>query len=453
MPGLRFQLFGFAVTIGVDFFLITLILGLQLRPGLELIEWVVVVAVSILIHELGHAFAVSRYGIHPEIRLWGMGGLTIYGFALPPRKSILVSLAGPLVGIPVAVVAMVLRPWLPSSDPVALIVGDLIYVNLFWGVLNLLPVAGLDGGNVVANLFELAMGQRGRTPGLVLVGVCSVAIAIGAALTGFVYLTVVIFFFALFSPEPYLVLWRGLSGGRGGAGAGLRARGSAIGRPVPGDTRQPEPRSAGQQPGKRPIAIVAAEARRAFGEAYVETLAGHAASGEGPSTALTLDLDEFESRPAPLLADVAAIFSRRDDPGVAARLESENDPLAVLGIVARVVEAKRVSQLLGTMRRQDTAERVPGLLKLQVGLHSLGSFEDSIAAAAILGRSGGAHSAVLEARSAARMGDRKRTAAALERAISLGPVQLSDAALGDIVRLGPDSRVADLLSRLRNARA
>jgi hypothetical protein len=40
---------------------------------------------------------------------------------------------------------------------------------------------------------------------------------------------------------------------------------------------------------------------------------------------------------------------------------------------------------------------------------------------------------------------------ALERVLALGSARLSDAALGDIARVGPDRRVADLLARLRNA--
>src|SRR5450759_1232678 len=108
---------------------------MQVRPGAYLIEWLVVVAVSILIHELGHAFTLRSYGITPEIRLWGMGGLTISGFVLPPRKSILMSLAGPLIGIPVAIAVMVVRPWLPSAEPIGTIATDLIFINLWWGLL------------------------------------------------------------------------------------------------------------------------------------------------------------------------------------------------------------------------------------------------------------------------------------------------------------------------------
>jgi hypothetical protein len=120
--------------------------------------------------------------------------------------------------------------------------------------------------------------------------------------------------------------------------------------------------------------------------------------------------------------------------------------------VARVIDNKRVSQLLGTLRRDDTADQVPGLLKLQIGLHALGRLEDAIAAADILGTvGGGGGSAVLEARSAARLGDRKRTASALERSVGLGVAGLSEGALGDIARLGPDPRIGALLARLRSA--
>ena len=466
LPGLRFSLFGFPVTIGVDFFLITLIIGLQARPGPGIVEWVAVVAVSILIHELGHAFAFGAYNIHPEIRLWGMGGLTISGFVLPPRKSILVSLAGPLVGIPVAIAVMVLQPWLPATGPAADTANDLVFVNLWWGILNLLPIAGLDGGNVVTNLFVVVMGPRGKRPGLITVAIGSVAVAIWALATGFFYLAIVIGFFGFMNPEPYLALWRAGSSGParlGVAGGAPAVRGKWADPPARVEDRREEDRGKNDRARKdRPMIAVAAESRRAFGEAYAETLlawpgggseaggpsGGGASLGDVPAVA-ALDLDELERRPAPLLPDVVGMIARRDDPAIAARLATETDPLAVLGIVARLVEGKRVSQLLGTLRRASLPGRTSALLKLQVGLHSLGRFEDALAAASIVGAAGGPRSAVLEARSAARGGDRKRTAAALGRALALGPIRLTDAALGDIARIGPDRNVAESLSRLR----
>jgi Zn-dependent protease len=446
LPSLRFRLFGFPVAIGVDFLLITLLIGMSNRPGAYLLEWLAVVAVSILIHELGHAFAVRSYGITPEIRLWGMGGLTIFGFALPPRKSIVVSLAGPLVGIPVAVAVMVIRPWLPDTDPLRTIANDLVFVNLWWGLLNLLPIAGLDGGNVVTNVFLIAMGERGRRPGLAFVALASVIVAIGAVLAGFVYLSIVILFFGLMNPQPYLVLWRFVAGGSRGPAqsrGSLFARAGARSDPrTTGDWRR-GPKSNGRRDEDRPVVVDARHVRRAFGELYADVVPGASADD--------LDLDELELRPAPLLPDVMGMLARRDDQAVAARLAAETDPLAVLGIVARVLESKRVAQLLGTLSRDDITDRRPGLLKLQAGLHALGRFEDSMAAADILGKAGGGASALLEARSAARLGDRKRTAAALERALALGVASLPEGALGDIVRLGPDPSIGSLLVRLRGA--
>jgi Zn-dependent protease len=449
LPSLRFRLFGFPVAIGVDFLLITLLIGMGNRPGAYLLEWLFVVAVSILIHELGHAFAVRSYGITPEIRLWGMGGLTIFGFVLPPRKSILVSLAGPLVGIPVAVVVMVIRPWLPDMEPIRTIVNDLIFVNLWWGLLNLLPIAGLDGGHVVTDLFLIAMGERGRRPGLAFVGLASVVVAIGAVFAGIVYLAVVILFFGLMNPEPYLVLWRLVSGGSRGPSASrgsLFARAGARSGPRTIRDGRPGPKFNAKRGKERSVVMDAGDVRWVFGELYAEVVPRRA-------TATDLDLDELELRPAPLLPDVMGMLARRDDSAVAARLAAEADPLAVLEIVARVIDNKRVSQLLGTLRRDDTADQVPGLLKLQIGLHALGRLEDAITAADILGTAGGGGSALLEARSAARLGDRKRTAAALERAVALGVVSLPEEALGDIARLGPDPRIGSLLARLRSGAA
>ena len=197
-----------------------------------------------------------------------------------------------------------------------------------------------------------------------------------------------------------------------------------------------------------PPSLDLAAARRVFPGLYAEVVT--------PSGGARPDLDGFESRPSPLLADVIAMIARKDDVAVAARLAAETDPLAVLGIVTRVVDAKRVAPLLSVLRRGDAAENTAALLKLQVGLHALGQFDGAMAAGAAVagvgrGDADGAESAVLEARSSARVGDRKRTEAALQRAIGLGAANLSEDALGDIARLGADRRIADLLTQMRRA--
>ena len=424
LPSLQFKLFGFPVAIGLDFLLIAVLFG-SVLPGQYLVIWVAILAVSILVHELGHAFALRRYGITPQIRLWGMGGLTTWGFALPPRKTIVVSAAGPLLGVAIGLAAMQVEPRMQAGSMADWTVQMVVWVNLYWGLLNLLPIAALDGGNITTNAFVLVLGPRGRVPGLIFVALSSLVIAVIAFAIGIVYLAVIVAIFALLNPTPYQELRRILS---------RRASASAGTAPASSGTRARDGHAGG-----RSVASSPAGARRVFGETYAETLGDRARA---------VDLDDLETRPAPLISDVAAMVARGDDAGLAARLTSEGDPLTVLAIVARVVDGRRLGGVLKTLKRGD-GRAADGLLKLQVGLFALGRFEDSIGAAGALGADGSAASALLVARCGARMGDRKLVRQGLERAVALGHLSLSDAALGDIARVGPDERVAELLTRLR----
>ena len=430
LPSLRFKLFGFPISIGLDFLLITFFLGASLGTFQLALAWVAIVAFSILVHELGHAFALRRYHITPQIMLWGLGGMTISGFELPPRRAIVVSLAGPFFGIPIGLLAMFWLPLFDGAGDVRTIVFYIEWVNLWWGLVNLLPIAGLDGGNVVTNAFVLAFGPRGKAPGQVAVAAGSVLVAVGAVAIGFPFLALLIVIFGLINPTPYREVWRILTG------SGSRSRG------VAGASAQaPKPArstTSGHESG-RSVTSAAPGSRRAFGEAYAETLGERAGA---------VDMDDLEQRPAPLIPDVTALIVQSNDGAIAERLNSETDPLTVLAIVARVVDGKRLLPVLKTLGRGGSTT-VDGLLKLQVGLYALGRFEDSIGAAGALGPDGDAASALLVARCAARMGDRKLVRQALERAVALGQVPLSDAALGDIARVGPDQQVAQLLARLR----
>ena len=97
----HFHVLRFPVRIEVWFFVITVLLGLgrdYLPPG-YMLEWMAVVFVSILVHELGHGLAFRHFAQEPRIALHGMGGTT-YGSApfQNRREDILTSLAGPLTG-------------------------------------------------------------------------------------------------------------------------------------------------------------------------------------------------------------------------------------------------------------------------------------------------------------------------------------------------------------------
>ena len=77
-PGdLHFRLFGFPVRVHPFFWLITVVLNIRTVLTLPpLLAWVAAVFIGILVHELGHAFAMRHYGQDPWITLYGLGGLT-----------------------------------------------------------------------------------------------------------------------------------------------------------------------------------------------------------------------------------------------------------------------------------------------------------------------------------------------------------------------------------------
>lgn len=152
----HFRIFGFPVRVRTSFLILSFILGIFGNPRpITIAIWMVVVFVSILAHELGHAFMGKAFGLAPAIELGGMGGLTYWvkGRNVSAGKSLLISLAGPAVGITIGLAAN----FLPATPNPLLhdLITQLVWVNLGWGVLNLLPILPLDGGNAVRSLVQM----------------------------------------------------------------------------------------------------------------------------------------------------------------------------------------------------------------------------------------------------------------------------------------------------------
>lgn len=176
----RFTIAGIPVRVHPLFWVISFLFGFSANNILYSFIWVLVIFLSILIHELGHAFAFRRYGLRSSIVLHFMGGLTIpesvswgsgwANIALRPREEIIISLAGPFSGFLFAtlIVIGVLTAggsinvsWFLGFIPLPVIASvpfggailnvlivTLLWVNIFWGLINLVPVYPLDGGNV-----------------------------------------------------------------------------------------------------------------------------------------------------------------------------------------------------------------------------------------------------------------------------------------------------------------
>jgi stage IV sporulation protein FB len=186
---IQFNLFRFRVTVQPFFWLVMILLGFNHAARAEnqvmsITIWVAVVFLSILWHELGHAFLFRRYKVESEIVLHGFGG---YAAPLqPPRltrgQDILVSAAGPAfqlaIGLPLLWLKMSghLGEFVRDKPYAGMVLGDLLWVNIFWPLFNLLPVFPLDGGRISHALF----GPKRENTALWISFMCALGIALWA---------------------------------------------------------------------------------------------------------------------------------------------------------------------------------------------------------------------------------------------------------------------------------
>lgn len=159
--------------------------------------WIAVIFVSVLVHELGHALVALSLGLNPRIELVAFGGLTHYlKGELSLGKQFLVVVAGPVFGFALFLAAFLLNAAGVLSGYGAQFLILLQFVNLFWTLLNLIPVLPLDGGQILRIAFDVFFRPKGRYYALI-VGVC---IAGAAALFFFFHQMILLgAFFFLFA--------------------------------------------------------------------------------------------------------------------------------------------------------------------------------------------------------------------------------------------------------------
>jgi Zn-dependent protease len=187
----NFHLFGIEVRVKPWFWFATLLFCGDMNVKLALI-WVAVCFVSILLHEFGHVIAFRLFGTDAYTVLYGFGGLAV------PRSGIqgtlaefIVAMAGPFAGFCLGGLVIALAsiagarvhfgwhmflptisawPEMTAANVARLqstylwyvLINDLLWVNFFWGFVNLLPVFPLDGGHAACAIFERRDRYNGR---------------------------------------------------------------------------------------------------------------------------------------------------------------------------------------------------------------------------------------------------------------------------------------------------
>jgi Zn-dependent protease len=152
---LRFSLFGIPVRVHPFFWLFSLVMGWSPHSPQLMLIWVGCVFVSILVHELGHALTAQYFGWQPHIVLYSFGGYASFDptWGHSTARSILVTLAGPgagfvLFGLVVGIEMLLAHQGVHLSFLARVAFRDMEWINLWWGVMNLLPVYPLDGGQI-----------------------------------------------------------------------------------------------------------------------------------------------------------------------------------------------------------------------------------------------------------------------------------------------------------------
>jgi len=203
---IKWSMLGTAVRVHPTFFLFSLFMAYR-----EKIPFTIVLAVmathflSILVHEFGHALSHRYYGDrNPSVLIYFLGGLCFSGSKeLQRQQKINMLLWGPGAGfilgaLAYGIGAVLFGPGFILPGPVASVSSDgmlhllivldaLVWFNLLWGMVNLVPVLPLDGGQ----LLETWIGWKRPSLGMAFVAKVSFFAAILCAVLSLV----VVFFY------------------------------------------------------------------------------------------------------------------------------------------------------------------------------------------------------------------------------------------------------------------
>ncbi len=190
---LRFRFLDIPVRIHPLFWLISAVLGFRENNLPAVAIWVGCVLVSILVHEYGHGLMAKRFHGSPSIVLYGLGGLCYSQGERTPGQRLAVLFAGPGAGFLLCAIVLAITTLtlgVTGSEHLAFMQGllglgvdgevilggvqrfssattlmvyeNMIWINLVWGLVNLLPIYPLDGGQAA----QVVLSQVDRRHGV-----------------------------------------------------------------------------------------------------------------------------------------------------------------------------------------------------------------------------------------------------------------------------------------------
>ena len=161
---MRFKFLNIPVTILPNFWIFLIFFSnLFHAPSIEGLIISAIMMFSLLIHEWGHAVTAVHFGGKPEIILESFGGRACYDpQGMTAKHHFLITLNGPLLQSVLVVIPYFLLKMdlISPSSLMGFVMYVMMKLNLYWILLNLIPVMPLDGGYLVLHFLEKRMDER-----------------------------------------------------------------------------------------------------------------------------------------------------------------------------------------------------------------------------------------------------------------------------------------------------
>jgi stage IV sporulation protein FB len=144
--------------------------------------WDLAILVSLLVHEFGHVFAVKWFlGGRSVVVLWFLGGLCIHEPTPHRGKRIAIALMGPAFQLALCGALFPVARHVRDPVPLARFLDSMLWLNLFWPIVNLAPILPLDGGQAARAALEFRLPPARARRVAAGLSVAAAAVGVGAA--------------------------------------------------------------------------------------------------------------------------------------------------------------------------------------------------------------------------------------------------------------------------------
>lgn len=176
---MNFRFLNIPIRIEPTFWLFLLFFsGFYREPSIESVIGAIVMIISLLIHEYGHALTAVYFGANPTVTLEAFGGNAQYNsHGISKFQQFIITLNGPLVeSLLIFIPYYLLKSEVFASHYYTQVILYItMRVNILWCLLNLIPIEPLDGGHLLRYLIEEKFGAQGYKISLI-IGLISVAL-------------------------------------------------------------------------------------------------------------------------------------------------------------------------------------------------------------------------------------------------------------------------------------